>query len=276
VRKCLGARGDKLMNNNARIQNLFKDFLKDCSMKKQKEEKVFNTDLTHKNGSSITDYSKYKYIFVGDNPGKSEKNANKYMVIDTNKLSSAGNNAHRFFEWLSIEETVLILNKSSIYTDTTVNLKKYKSNDVLKDNLEYMADLIFKLHKCLPACEVFITGLTGCYDPEDGWLEQKLNGGYRANQFMHPFWEKIIELYSTPENDTLREKIFITKHFAYWKIFDDIVWTKSNNINQVRITTGQRVTMKSLEITELEKTKLQTNIIESLKSLPYKNKLFGM
>ena len=248
---------------NKEIKALVKKFKTHC----RKNGTVFNKELER------NDYSEIEHIFAGDNPGESEKKAEKYMVEDSKKRSSVGNNAHRFFKWMGIEKKVLILNKSSIYTDKTKDLRG-KNKELLKIDLEFMAEFIFDLHKIFAKynkpVSVFITGLTGCYDPEDGWLKKIVGGDYRANQFMHAFWEKLIEKYE--DKDKLREHLFITKHFAYWKIFDDFVWTE--NGNNSRIIASKRVKMTELESNYTNDESIKLEVMKILKSLDYKNQLF--
>ena len=216
-------------------------------------------------------YSNIRYIFVGDNPGDSEKLANEYMVKDENKRSSAGNNAHRFFKWMDIEDNVLILNKSSICTKRTDDLSCNINSSILKKDLEFMAQLIFDIHQAIDDSCVCITGTTGCYDPEDGWLKKTASGDYRANQFLSPFWLSIKNNYC---GNTLSDNLFVVKHFAYWKIFDDLVWNDVCNEDGQIVKCNRRV-----KISELEKypnsATLKVNLMNALKSLDYKQQLLS-
>lgn len=224
-------------------------------------EFVFNNDLLKES------YSDIKYIIVGDNPGKNEFDQSRYLVkADTNR-SSAGNNFRRLFKYLDIDidNEVLILNKIPIYTNKTEDLKKLYSNyeDILIKSQKLMAELTFDLHKIIK-CELYITGLSGCYNKQYGWLKKSKDNKYYKCEITPYYFEKLRNLYDINISG-IKSKVYILKHFSYWCIFDDFC------IKNGRIEKIEKLTIKKIEDEKIDKTK----ILNAFKKLDYAQKLIS-
>lgn len=160
------------MNSNCIYEKIISDLEEEINqLQKKGQEAVFNQKLKEVEPQNIN------YIWVGDNPGSSEKEKNAYLVEDKTKISSAGNNANRLFSHMGITNSSIVLNKTPIYTDSTQDLKKLKGNKNFKETQEFMAKITFCLHKTISKlnsnCEVFIFGFSGCYDLDKKWLSKK-------------------------------------------------------------------------------------------------------
>lgn len=252
--------------NLSEIKKLITDFkaqIGEWSADNSDIKYVFNEDLENVKWEEIN------YIIVADNPGKKEKEDNKYLVSEDNKPTSSGYIADKIFEYLKIKNKYIVLNKCPIFTKETGDLKKHK--EYLQCTQEYMAELTFNLHSKLN-CKVYIFGLGGCYDLEKKWLTTKSNGDYYANQIMPWYFKKIQSLYeiATPN---LKNSFFIIKHFSRWNIFSDLVFKSESNSNEninSNIVIGKKVKLSSLKDKKIPPEQL----INALESLEYKNELF--
>lgn len=149
-----------------------------------------------------------KYILVGDNPGKNEKEQNKYFI------GEAGLVAKWFFkselDIMSFENEVLILNKTPIYSEKTDLLNQFYPDylDVMKESQGYMACLIYKIQKILK-CEVIIIGYGGSKKGGEWDLQAQTNKSKKNLAFFY------LEIKTLAENDKdFAKKIFNFPHFS--------------------------------------------------------------
>ena len=123
-----------------KIHEIFEELKKACSSAKEKygmESVLPDEDLcqTPKN---------IQCIIVGDNPGKEEVKEGKYFW---------GPQTHYMRDFLEkvygedYEKKVLLLNKTPLSTPNTIDLKKIKGEDPLKETQLKMADLIQEITK---------------------------------------------------------------------------------------------------------------------------------
>ncbi len=95
------------------------------------------------------DFCKIKYIVVGDNPGKTEKEKKEYFV------GNSGKDLRKFFKNNEIvsnfEEECMVFNKTFIYTSETKKLKSLKKEDTNTFNkiLEFNAKQIVSYSELL-------------------------------------------------------------------------------------------------------------------------------
>lgn len=254
------------MNSNCIYKKIISDLEEKINqLQKKGQEAVFNQKLKEVEPQNIN------YIWVGDNPGSSEKEKNAYLVEDKTKISSAGNNANRLFSHMGITNSSIVLNKTPIYTDSTQDLKKLKGNKNFKETQEFMAEITFCLHKTISKlnsnCEVFIFGFSGCYDLDKKWLSKKKDNSYYANQYLPYYFETLRDKYR--KNKTLRNKLNIIRHFSYWRIFDDFSFEIENYDD--KLLKNEKVTMNKIEEYCISKKE----IINAFKRLNYSEELFN-
>ncbi len=231
------------------FQNLvvkFKDKVKDWNSKYAgKIEFVYNAEQMN-----YLDFSQIKYILIGDNPGKNEKDDKKYFA-DGRGANTAGSNARRFFAYLGVDfdKEILVLNKTPMFTKSTLELRQYKKGykGILAESQRFMAELANDFHKCL-RCKMYITGLSGCYYKKGKvWI---LNNE-SSHAILPEFFLKIKELYNDSD---LKYHLFIFKHFSYWKVFSD------GNLNMKKIENSN---IPIDEVTkELESTKYISELLK--------------
>jgi len=144
-------------------------------------ELSFNKDW----GNLSEDNLKIKYIVVGDNPGKNERENNPYFI------GNSGQSLRNFFEEklnITFNTEVLVFNKTPIYTNATEKLKNIQ-RDFLVKSLEISASTICEIQK-----ELNIPIL--------------IFGSSKLNTIFKPFWDcliknieaKMIKVYGHPSN----------------------------------------------------------------------------
>ena len=123
---------------------------------------VFNEDLLTLKAEEV------RYILVGDNPGKEEQKAHRYLI------GTAGQGARRFFEETaqlveSFDREVMVLNKTPVFTPSTMDLAELgEIAKLLEESQVYMAGLICQLQKICD-CPVWVTGSGGCRTAQGEW-----------------------------------------------------------------------------------------------------------
>lgn len=196
-----------------KINDQYKEFFKQY-LEEMYDDEGLNPFVFNKDSENIN-FSKVKYILVGDNPGYEEQKVSRYLI------GEAGQTSREFFKNRGLvdnfEEEVLVLNKTFLFTKKTNDLDKiyYKIKQEQRDCMEkieeYMAELIFKIHKEFPKIKPIIIEFAGCKNG-DKWLLTKENGNYyRKGNILPFFFEKLRELYITSNLDNP----LILKHFSY-------------------------------------------------------------
>lgn len=164
---------------------------------------VYNTDL-----DIIKECDTIKFILVADNPGKNEFIENKYLI------GKAGVQVRNFFEKNSLvsdfTKEVIVLNKTCLHTNSTKDLKsKNIRPDILINSQQFMAELVFKIHRTLGA-ELWIIGCS----------EINQRGIFAS------FREIIINHY---RNSEMFKKLYCFKHFSFGNFQKDIIKYSSLN-----------------------------------------------
>lgn len=201
---------------------------------------VFNKDLMDEN-ISIGDV---KYIVVADNPGENEKKESRYLC-ESDDGNRSGRIAHQIFSMIFKDNPYLVLNKTPIHTVETDDLRSVPKA-VLKETMEYMANLIHELNKINKNIQVYIFGLGNSFDLEDG----RLRKGGIGKDF---FW-KIKELYA---EDDLKLPI-IAKHFSYYSLFQDFL-----------IEGDEIIVCKKMKMRDLREENAK-DFLKAMNDLPYK------
>lgn len=172
------------------------------------ERIVFNEDLLKLNPTEI------RFILVGDNPGKEEQKAKRYLI------GTAGQGARRFFEETahlveSFEKQVMVLNKTPLFTPATMDLGELKEIEtLLSESQEYMAHLMIRLQKLLD-CPLWITGFGGCRNAKGEW-----NLKIAKSRPLAPFFKALKTEFEKSECDS--QKLGFFKHFSYAHFQKDI------------------------------------------------------
>ncbi|MDR1025178.1 MAG: uracil-DNA glycosylase family protein [Treponema sp.] len=149
-----------------------------------------------------------RLILVGDNPGRREQAARRYLVGPSGKI------AEGFFRrtaelGIDLRKNVLILNKTPIHTPRTVELKELcrlggaKLSGALTGTQRFMASLLLEFHRALsppkkarrPALPVWITG----------YSEMKEGGIFET------YTRTLGELYA---GNPLGDSVFLYRHFS--------------------------------------------------------------
>ncbi len=159
-----------------------------------------------------------KMILVADNPGRKEQETKnqRYLVGASGKLADG------FFRknpdlGIDFRKHVIILNKTPIHTARTIELKKLIELDgsavetAVMDSQKKMAELLYQFQKALGGIPVWIIG----------YSEMKKKGLFEV------YTDTIKSLY--PENETLREKIFLYRHFSMNQFTIDLNQKKTND-----------------------------------------------
>lgn len=193
------------------IQNLIKKFRNQVNIwnKDYPYMIIYNEDLDTINEEN---FSKVKYILVGDNPGKTEAELKRYFV------GPAGVSARIFFERFLVTDfrkEVICLNKTPITTSQTKVLKGADKQILLKTQ-EYMADLSIKLQEQIKDSKIVITGFMDARK-NDVW---KIN----TNDLGSAFFSKI-------KKNSKLENVFIIKHFSFSQIYNDLTIEKFEKLN---------------------------------------------
>ena len=130
-------------------------------------EYIFSTQLENLSNREDNDLEeiikKYKYIFVGDNPGDEEKDKKEYFV------NSSGTNLKNFIKgYLNLNETeYLFLNKTLYSTQSTKYIEKDKGDKTQKEIAELIL-LLLEYNKNLFVC---LLGVEFFYISENGIFE---------------------------------------------------------------------------------------------------------
>lgn len=133
------------------FRDAFKKKIADWQTAYPKVEFVYNTDL-----DKITDDNLIKFILVVDNPGKKEKELSRYLV------GPAGQACRKFFKIeldyddVEFSHSVIVLNKTPIYTAKTTDLNKIPKA-IVEATQTWMAEQIAKLNQTLKS-ELWIIG----------------------------------------------------------------------------------------------------------------------
>ena len=166
-----------------------------------KEQIVFNEDLLKLKAEDI------RYILVGDNPGKEEQKAHRYLI------GTAGQGARRFFEETarlvdSFEKQVMVLNKTPVFTPSTLDLGELTEiQQLLTESQQYMALLMVRMQKILN-CQLWITGFGGCRNAKGEW-----NLKIAKTRPLAPFFLALRESLASEKGNP--EKLSFFKHFSY-------------------------------------------------------------
>ena len=232
-----------MTDKQRKYNNIVNEFKKKCTIWNTNDVKVvFNTKLEN------VIISKINYIIVADNPGENEKLHNEYLYEDINQKKCAGYIANEFFRRVNIQnESVLVLNKTPIYTKKSKDLKKNKYKPFLKETMEYMAQLTFNINMLKPDAQVIIFGLGECFDNK-----KKI---FNANKLFSPYFKKIQELY-------ISDFPLILKHFSHWCFLQNFILNKKTK--KVTYSANQR-----LKFDYLKNKVIAKNFLAALKSLPY-------
>ncbi|MDR1104884.1 MAG: uracil-DNA glycosylase family protein [Treponema sp.] len=154
-----------------------------------------------------------KLILVGDNPGRREQAARRYLVGPSGKIAE---NFFRSHPELGIDfrENVIILNKTPVHTPRTAELKELRRfldtasnadafNRAMDASQRVMAGLVLEFQKALSAgasgegiVPVWITG----------YSEMKKGGIFEV------YTETLRDLYL--EDEALLESLFFYRHFS--------------------------------------------------------------
>jgi hypothetical protein len=147
-----------------------------------------------------------RLILVGDNPGRREQAARRYLVGPSGKI------AEGFFRGtgelgIDLRRNVLILNKTPVHTPRTADLGELcrlggpRLTGSVAETQCFMAGLLLEFHRSLsgggPPVPVWIIG----------YSEMKRGG------LFWPYTEALGELYAGAE-PRLRESIFLYRHFS--------------------------------------------------------------
>jgi hypothetical protein len=142
-----------------------------------------------------------RLILVGDNPGRREQAARRYLVGPSGKI------AEHFFRGaaelgIDLRTNVLILNKTPVHTPRTAELGELcrlggtKLAGLIAETQRFMAAVLLDFHRALSA-PVWITGYS-----EMG------KGG-----IFEPYTRALGELYAAAK-PSLRDKVFLYRHFS--------------------------------------------------------------
>lgn len=162
---------------------------------------VFNKDLLNLKAEEV------RYILVGDNPGKEEQKAHRYLI------GTAGQGARRFFEETaqlveSFDREVMVLNKTPVFTPSTMDLAELgEIARLLEESQMYMAGLICRLQKICD-CPVWVTGFGGCRSAQGEWKWTPAKTRPLACFF------RTLKAEGAPENEE-ESMIYFFKHFSY-------------------------------------------------------------
>ncbi|MBQ5611654.1 MAG: hypothetical protein IIU83_08715 [Fibrobacteraceae bacterium] len=242
-----------MATNQERFDELIGGFQRQCETWKSKNptmDFVFNNDLR---GISI---DSLEYIFVGDNPGKTEKNRGVYLVNEPAKPNNSGTIAKRIFDVICPFGNYIVLNKTPIYIDKTSELKVVNKR-VLDSSLRYMAQLLFNLHCLKPEIKIFIFGFgDGCFHPKS----------YDKKGTLSAFFERLKALYEETSLDASRLRIM--KHFSYHNFFESFTYY-TDETNGVSLC-------KNLTLEDMEEADFPVEqLLQCIDELPYRNYLFA-
>lgn len=227
-------------SNQDCYNGLINDFREKCHEWQEREiDAVFNKELCGKNIDEV------KYIVVADNPGENEKKYSTYLY-EGDEGNRSGRIARQIFSLIFKDSPYLVLNKTPIYTQETEDLKK-KDESILKETMEYMASLIFKINQINKDIQVYIFGLGNSFDSENECLRNNAIGKY--------FFGEINKLY---DNAGLKIPI-IAKHFSHYSLFQDFM------MEDHKINVCQK--MKFRDLCDAN----AANFLEAMESLPYRN-----
>ncbi|MCK5677613.1 MAG: hypothetical protein KAH72_03980 [Flavobacteriaceae bacterium] len=193
------------------MHKIIQDFKTKCDEWDKNEEIdiIFNKHLENINFEDV------KYILIGDNPGKDEKEQNEYLIGDSGIV------IRLFFENFLVknfDKEVLVLNKTPIATNTTDDLKNIKAKKILKKSQLYIADLIYEISK-INDMKIIIMGISSCRNRKGKWnLQSKSKTAYFCS-----FFKQIQYKFQKDED---KSKLFFIKHFSRNQFFKDF---KINN-----------------------------------------------
>lgn len=169
---------------------------------------VFNSDLLGLKPEKV------RYILVGDNPGKEERKAGRYLV------GMAGKGARRFFEETSklvtsFDKEIMVLNKTPVFTPATLDLGNLtEMRELLEESQRYMGGLMIRLQKRL-GCPLWITGFSGCRTTQGKWNLKPVK-----TRPLAVFFQSLREEALNQESDL--SKIAFFKHFSYGNFVKDV------------------------------------------------------
>jgi hypothetical protein len=142
-----------------------------------------------------------RLILVGDNPGRREQAARRYLVGPSGKI------AETFFRrapelGIDLRANVLILNKTPVHTPRTAELGELcrlggtKLAAAIAETQRFMASVLLDFHRAL-AAPVWITG----------YSEMKKGG------IFEPYTKALEERYAAAK-PPLRDTVFLYRHFS--------------------------------------------------------------
>ncbi len=231
-----------MKDSQCRYNKLIENFHEQCEKwQKRGIDAVFNTDLADEN-ICIDDV---KYIVVADNPGENEKVSSRYLC-ESDEGNRSGCIARQIFSMIFKGDSYLVLNKTPIHTSETDGLKQVPET-ILKETMEYMANLIYDLNKINKNIQVYIFGLGSSFDSEN----ERLRKGGIGKDF---FW-KIKELYAKSD---LKIPI-IAKHFSYYSLFQDF------SIENDGVIVCKKMKLKELCVANADA------FLKAMNDLPYKD-----
>ena len=232
-----------MTDEQKKYNKIVNEFKKKCAIWNTKGVKaVFNTKLEN------VIISKIKYIVVVDNPGENEKLHNEYLYEESNQKNCAGYIANEFFRRAKIQnESVLVLNKTPIYTKQSKDLKEAKYRPFLKETMEYMAQLTYDINMLKTDAQVIIFGLGECFDNK-----KKM---FNANKLFSPYFKKIRKLY-------IPVFPLILKHFSHWCFLQNFVVNRKTK----KVTYSDN---HKLKFDDLKDEVIAKNFLSALKLLPY-------
>jgi uracil-DNA glycosylase len=172
------------------------------------ESIVFNEDLLKLNPSEV------RFILVGDNPGKEEQKAKRYLI------GTAGQGARRFFEETahlvdSFDRQVMVLNKTPFFTPSTMDLGELSEVEaLLEESQKYMAQLMVRFQQIL-GCPLWVTGFGGCRNAKGDW-----NFKTAKSRPLAPFFKALRE--EIEKSKVADDKLGFFKHFSYAHFQKDI------------------------------------------------------
>ncbi len=175
---------------------------------------VFNNDLEKIKKENV------KYILIGDNPGKTEKENNRYLI------GGAGISARIFFERYFVDnfsEEILVLNKTPVYSNITTSLKGVAPS-ILKETQEYTVNTIVKLYSVL-SVPVIISGFAGCRKSKGGFLDSSSKNKDATGKYF--FTELKKHRFGKDNKD-----LYIIKHFSRMSIFQDFTIKEYDKLNE--------------------------------------------
>ncbi len=190
------------------------------------------------------DVNDVRYIIVGDNPGKTEKEKGKYLIGDSGQKLRTFFEVHQFVE--DFRKNVVVFNKTPLYSNTTKELKKER--DKLKSTNYYfelqkeMAKIVFRAHKVLDfSCPLILLGNGAC------------NISKQTGKVCGELQNFIIELYKLYENESLTvdtAHVYLLHHTSRGFFFTDLLEYYHTNNRTFALGHFDRLSDRSLSLSK--------------------------